>query len=356
MINILKYQNSSSPLLVSRRHHNNFNDYRYLNKFTIGGELNTDEEPKNTNTNTVDDAEYWGLPIEDCVIIADRTNKLSRRLDAKRQKVLEPLNFYTEEDDWNWYGVEKGDWQGLTRAMMSGEKPSFSEVLHKKAAKYHVPRLETSNVTVNTDNIENKDFPVHEIYDTVNYISDLYNTKRAVRSMVRDNRRRLRAGLDKADIFDLNTINLKDYNSTESTIDKQGNIYLGITNGDYEPNLHNTVLAHEIAHRRNSYNPNRGIWGDQPGDYSHLPKRYQKWLKPVNPANEHDAEIAEAYSDLMGLRVDLKDKGIVDGTKRRYKNKDIKNYLNLDTYETNTNRYLQYHPNINHVRKALNRV
>ena len=331
-----------------------------LNKFTMGGELNTDRETKNINTDssgdTVDDTQYWDWELEGSVVNANRDNKISRRLDAKRQKVLEPLNSYTEEDDWDWYGVEKGDWEGLSRAMMSGEKPSFSEVLHKKAEKYHVPRLETSNVTVNTDNIENKDFPVYKIYDTVNYISDLYNTKRAVRSLVRDNRRRLRAGLDKADIFDLNTINLKDYHPVKSTIDMSGNVDLGIAQADYEPNLYNIVLAHEIAHRRNTYNPFRGVHGDQPGDYSHLPKRYQKWLKPVNPANEHNAEIAEAYGDLMGLRVDLKDKGIADGIKRRYKNRDIKNYLNLDTYETNTNRYLQYHPNINHVRKALNRV
>ena len=56
----------------------------------------------------------------------------------------------------------------------------------------------------------------------------------------------------------------------------------------------------------------------------------------------------------MSLRYDLYENGIVDGNERRYRNRDIKNFLN--TEEGQNNRYLKQHTNINNVRKALNRV
>lgn len=111
---------------------------------------------------------------------------------------------------------------------------------------------------------------------------------------------------------------------------------------DYRTTL-GEVTAHELAHTRALYR-----------DPEYLRKRHLKWLTPHNPENDHDASISESYADLMGLRTNLFNDKIVDGRVQRYKNKHIREYNRLHGSEGN--RYLGLHPNINRVRKALNRI
>jgi hypothetical protein len=56
----------------------------------------------------------------------------------------------------------------------------------------------------------------------------------------------------------------------------------------------------------------------------------------------------------MGLRRDMYDAGIVDGTKRRYRNRDIDRFRETELGQNN--RYLKYHSNRRNIRRALNRI
>lgn len=199
-----------------------------------------------------------------------------------------------------------------------------------------------------------------DVNNGFNYVEDIYNTKRAQRAINRANRYAKRHGA-KNDVLDFNTterITLNPNSIERSNYNPFGkNINVGYYD-EHEGLNHFNTVAHEAAHSRNLYNNTTfSTFEDSPyygNDYSYIKNRHKRWLKPNNPKTPHDAELSEAYSDLMGLRADLYSNGIVDGTQRRYRNKDIKNFLK--TEEGKNNRYLQYHDNINQTRKALNRV
>lgn len=186
------------------------------------------------------------------------------------------------------------------------------------------------------------------------YVESIYNTKRAQRQIKRANNFARRRGAGKHYIefrdIDDNIV----YNGANSSMLFDDKITIGI-HGDFP--LEETV-AHELAHGRELYNTrtsNRS--SDSPyygNNYSYIRKKHKRWLTPENPSNNHDLELSESYSDLMGLRMGLKTNNIVDNATRRYKNKDIKDYLK--TYDGKNNRYLKYHSNINQTRKALNRI
>ena len=127
------------------------------------------------------------------------------------------------------------------------------------------------------------------------------------------------------------------------------------------------ILAHEIGHTRKLYNTRdseqdaNGNWVNKREDspyyhnnYDYINPKYTELLSPtVKVENNHDSELSEHYSDLLALRMALRDTGINRGW-RLYTNRDVKRFAN--TYEGSQDRYLQYHPDFKQVRKALNRV
>ena len=197
----------------------------------------------------------------------------------------------------------------------------------------------------------------------VNYINSLYNTSRGKRQLRRASRYASRKGADSSHFgFDgIKTVEYypKSVDTSDYTRSVFGNRMGKLRIGTLGNNAFNSrnIIAHELGHTRNLYNTPGERSSDSPYygfDYGYIRNRHKKWLSPTIKVNDHDAELAESYSDLMALRYDLYENDIVDGTKRRYRNRDIKNFLN--TEEGQKNRYLQQHTNINKVRKALNKV
>lgn len=191
--------------------------------------------------------------------------------------------------------------------------------------------------------------------ETQDYVHSLYNTKRARRQIRRANRFAKRHGAPDRYLEFINTHDI-DFNPNKNSTFCEGECDIGM-NDDFP---FEWKIAHEISHGRKLYN-NHNPFSNKTNDseyygnnYNYIRKKHKRWLDPINPENTHDAELSESYSDLMGLRAALHNAGIVDGTQRRYRNKDIKKYLNTEMGQKD--RYLQYHPKINRVRKALNRV
>lgn len=189
--------------------------------------------------------------------------------------------------------------------------------------------------------------------ETQDYIHSLYNTRRAQRKIKKANRFAKRHGAP--DLY-LEFTNTHDIHFTPEKNSKfrEGEVTVGM-NGRFP---FEQTISHEIAHGRELYNSN-GLYKKPDSEYygnnyDYIRNSHKRLLKPVNPINSHDSELSESYSDLMGLRTALHSAGIVDGTQRRYRNRDIKKYLNTDIGQKD--RYLQYHPKINRVRKALNRI
>lgn len=210
-----------------------------------------------------------------------------------------------------------------------------------------------------------------EITDSVNYIDQLYNSKRATRMMNRANRYAQRKGASEEMLgFDqIDNIKLQSHDTGVKQSVNAGTII----NPDWKTSINiginhenpSRVTAHELSHTRNLFNT-RGIDGiksdDSPyygNDYQYIKNRYKKWLTPVPDkngeiANNHDLELSERYSDLMATRMEMKNAEIADGLSRRYTNRDIKNYMGTEVGQQD--RFLQYANNIRHIRKALNRV
>lgn len=243
---------------------------------------------------------------------------------------------------------------------------------------------------------------IKPIANTVTHVSDLYNTRRAKRQIRRADkyaRRRLGHSLPSFyNIDELNTSYYKDngeYNlnwdsnvdytsgkvnigladartalesnlalpiwdpekntfvyRTDDEIEAEINSILGERGGNYRftPEV---VTAHELAHTRTpygtTYNHDTEKWEVNPDI---IRPKYLKWLTPTTSANDHDTRSSESYADLMGLRADLYASGIADGTKRRYRTRDIRRAREL----IGDNRYLAQHSNNRLVRKALNRI
>ena len=211
-------------------------------------------------------------------------------------------------------------------------------------------------------------------YDTLDYVNELYGTRRAKRHIRRADRYAQRISGNKLSSFrDLDTVQLgslsdpflaalanEHFTLTDSSYNQsEKRIKLGI---DDDPNYPGyvspeVVTAHEAAHTRipYNYNPNYdpdsniGVYDD---DTSVIRKKYRKWLTPSKATSEHDSYLSENYSDLMGLRAAMNALGINDGIRERYRNKDVRKAREL----MGTIRYLDLHDNDRLVRKALNRI
>ena len=189
--------------------------------------------------------------------------------------------------------------------------------------------------------------------DVKSYVDSLYNQKRSQRYFNHANRYAKKRGAQNW-VTEMEGVTDVDYSPDYNSTNTNGKIIMGL-NGEYP---FDTTLAHEIAHGRNLYNKrtldkhsDSEYYGN---DYSYIKNRHKKWLEPENPRDEHDAELSEQYSDLMGLRRSMYDAGIVDGTKRRYRNRDIDRFR--ETELGKNNRYLEYHSNRRNIRRALNRI
>ena len=195
--------------------------------------------------------------------------------------------------------------------------------------------------------------------DVVNYINELYNTSRGKRQLRRADRYAVRNGADHTymGFHKINSINYNpSYASKSDFTPANGIMNIGVN----KDNMYDfdSAIAHELGHTRRLYNTASpyGKSGSQyyNFDYSNIRNRHKRWLTPTTDVNEHDSELSEAYSDLMELRYNLYNNEIVDGTARRYRNRDIRDFLN--TEDGKSDRYLKQHTNINKVRKALNKV
>lgn len=219
-----------------------------------------------------------------------------------------------------------------------------------------------------TDNLEK------DVKDTVDYFNALYSTKRARRGVRRIDKyaEKIIQGnpeqynYDSMDGMNIRNINVQNESSHIGKFERP-NVIIGSI-GDKRHTRKGT-LAHEIAHGRRPFNyknyKKEGKNEDSPyynDDYSIIRKKHKRWLKPEVPwkmkeenpeGYKHDVELSEAFSDLAELRQVLYDAGIADGTKRRYRNKDIKALRKSSEFDS---RYLDYHSNNNRVRKALNRI
>lgn len=206
------------------------------------------------------------------------------------------------------------------------------------------------------------------IKNPMNYVSSLYNTRRAKRNIRRANRYALKHGASEyfTEFSPIEKITpTLSYDGTATYYDPNyDQISVDLTPAQSKYTLSTkTDVAHEAAHTRNLYNTTDPLHKflnnrkDSPyygNIYDYINSKHKKWLTPMKTPDNHDLELNESYSDLMGLRMALYDSGIVDGTKKRYRNKHIKEYLN--TQEGANDRYLLLHPNIRQTRKALNRV
>lgn len=107
------------------------------------------------------------------------------------------------------------------------------------------------------------------------------------------------------------------------------------------------VLSHELGHFNPLYNTRNKVKTDDSPyynhDYSDVPPKYKDILSGHDYENDHDAELSENYSDLMGLRESLFRLGIFDSKKSG----NIFTQKMLDEYrktkESEKNRFLKHH-------------
>lgn len=217
-----------------------------------------------------------------------------------------------------------------------------------------------------------KESVANEITDSVNYLGQLYGSNRAKRMMNRANRFAQRQGAseDMLGFKQISGIKLQSHDTGYTRSTNADTTYL---NPDWSTSIEigiahenpSRVTAHELAHTRNLFNTRENVI-NKPEDSSYYGNNYDyirnshKKLLQANPdkngatANDHDIELSERYSDLMATRMEMRNAGIADGINRRYRNRDIKNYLQTDVGQQD--RFLQYSSNIRNVRKALNRI
>jgi hypothetical protein len=121
------------------------------------------------------------------------------------------------------------------------------------------------------------------------------------------------------------------------------------------------VVAHELAHDNPLYNT-RGHFDEVPedsryygNDYTKIPQETKNILIGTGYKDEHDAELSENYSDLVGTRALLFDTGIFDSRDSNA----VFNQEMLDAYkkteEGKSDRFLQYHTD-EQIIKAINDI
>lgn len=103
-------------------------------------------------------------------------------------------------------------------------------------------------------------------------------------------------------------------------------------------------------------NPNSTLYSPRyHNDYSQIPEEWRNILKPINPEDDHNAELSEAYSDLVGLRAVLKDYGIFDSDDpNAVFTQEMLNEFKKQL-GNRTNRFLDYHSDENVIR-AVNEI
>lgn len=340
-----------------------------INNFDIGGPINTDYKVVNNIANR----DYWfdtptGKLEYDKAFndykkyYNDFFNSLKgteyNNIYEKYQNLNTPTNIQS-------FIAEENNYKLFSKFKSYKDKLAFSFPDFVSAEKLYNRFSDRDESLIPSDfNLESYKNSINAQGDqVVDYINSLYNTSRGKRQLRKADRYAIRKGAN-ANSLGVNNIYSIKYYPKDVDTSKYSRLFGGNASGIIEMgtidnvnyNFRNT-LAHELGHGRNLYNTPGKESLDSPYygfNYGYIRNRHKKWLSPTTKVNDHDVELAESYSDLMALRYDLYDNNIVDGTKRRYRNKDIKNFLN--TEEGQKNRYLQQHTNINHVRKALNRV
>ena len=107
------------------------------------------------------------------------------------------------------------------------------------------------------------------------------------------------------------------------------------------------IISHELGHFNPLYNTRSKVKTDDSpysnNDYSDIPSKYKDILSGHDYENDHDAELSENYSDLMGLRESLFRLGIFDSKKSGnvFTLKMLNEYRK--TKEGEKNRFLKHH-------------
>lgn len=121
------------------------------------------------------------------------------------------------------------------------------------------------------------------------------------------------------------------------------------------------VAAHEYTHWNKFYNkrplarPERSFSSPYYGnDYSRV-YGFMPILEVINPINNHDAEMSESYSDLMGLRYLMQKHGIFNSMDPNAKFNEANYKFLLKDERYKNDRFLKYHTK-DQVIKAINDV
>jgi hypothetical protein len=123
--------------------------------------------------------------------------------------------------------------------------------------------------------------------------------------------------------------------------------YIKLDEDDAKNFTYPYIISHELGHFNPLYNTRSQVKTDDSPysnhDYSDVPPKYKDILSGHDYENDHDAELSENYSDLMGLRESLFRLGIFDSKKSGsiFTQKMLDEYRK--TNESEKNRFLKHH-------------
>jgi hypothetical protein len=123
--------------------------------------------------------------------------------------------------------------------------------------------------------------------------------------------------------------------------------YIKLDEDDAKNFTYPYIISHELGHFNPLYNTRSTVKTDDSPysnhDYSDVPPKYKDILSGHDYENDHDAELSENYSDLIGLRESLFRLGIFDSKKSGsiFTQKMLDEYRK--TNESEKNRFLKHH-------------
>lgn len=205
-----------------------------------------------------------------------------------------------------------------------------------------------------------QDYMINRSKAVSNYLGDLYDTKRAQRRMAKYNKYAKKYNpLADTDFRTTGVFNVTPESNTGS--------YYALGTGkrskiglfSHPGHSYDEVLGHELAHSRRlfklTFDQNTNTMSSQ-----HIHPQARRLLKGdyifgSDKRAEHDRAYNERYSDLMGVRTDMRNLLGVDGISRRYRRSDVRKYL--QTNHGKANRFLAGNNyNIGRTKRALNKV